>query len=223
VVKAELPFSIRTFGKKLNDKTFSNDLNDGFLIDRVRDTYIEARYIEKVAVANTVQDPLGNEYSYERIDYRQTEFRLANSYPQLELTNPPRGIQAFTSRLSELGDFSLSVSPLEVNVLRWAEHLSELFPERFLVDAIQASGLVVDENVTARVILSGTSDVRRPLLRFTNGRKFGGLDRLQVRFGVGRETAKILLFADGAAKLISDDPTEDIASTLRKALVLSLK
>jgi hypothetical protein len=215
-LEMELPFSMRTFGNKLKARTFTNDLNDGFLVDRVRDNYIEARYIEKAAINGTVTDPLGNEYKYERVDYKQTEFRLTTDYPHLELMDAPRGIQSFTSCLSELGNFSLSVSPIEADVLRWAEKLSEKFPDRFIVDALQASGLAIDENVTARIILSGTVDVRRSLDHFTNGRQ-SEMDRLQARFGVGSETARVILFSDGGARVAADS-TQEITVVLRRTL-----
>jgi hypothetical protein len=215
-LEAELPFSIRTFGNKLKGCPFRSDLSDGFLIDRVRDTYIEARYIEKLAFAEAVTDPFGEESVYERVDYRQTAFTLTTDYPHLELTDAPRGLQSFTARLSELGNFSLTVSPIEVNVLRWAESLSELFPDRFVVAAVQASGLIVDENVTARVILTGTVDVRHSLNRFTRGKQ-SELDRLQVRFALGREDARVLLLSDGGAR-VEADTEQEIPSALRRSL-----
>jgi hypothetical protein len=215
-LEMELPFSIRSFASKLKGKAFTNDLTDGFLVDRVRDNHLEARYVEKVPIVETVVDPLGNEHSYERVDYRQTEFRLTTDYPHLELTDAPRGIQSFTSRLSELGNFSLSVSPIEVKVLRWAQRLSESDADRFVVDAAQASDLVMDENITARIILSGTVDVRRTLDRFTKGRN-PTLDWVQVRFEQGRENAKFILLSDGSARVLADT-TQGMVSVLRAAL-----
>ena len=215
-LEVEMPFSIRTFGNKLKKLAYTNDLSEGFIVDRIRDTYLEARFVEKIPIHEMGHDPLGNEYVFEHVDYRQTEFRVTQDYPHLELTNAPRGIQSFTSRLTEIGDFTLSVSAIETDVLRWAEKLNRTFPEQFTVDAAQASGLIIEDNVTARVILNGTVDVRRALDRFT-GKSRSGVDRLQIRFSRGQEIARAILFSDGAARVIND-PTQELIPMLRKAL-----
>jgi len=76
--------------------------------------------------------------------------------------------------------------------------------------------LAIDENVTARIILSGTTDVRRSLDHFTNGRQ-SEIDRLQARFGVGSETARVILFSDGGARVAADS-TQEITLVLRRTL-----
>jgi hypothetical protein len=215
-LEVEMPFSIRTFGNKLKKLAFTSELSEGFIVDRIRDTYLEARYVEKIPIHEVGQDPLGNEYVFERVDYRQTEFRVSKDYPHLELANAPRGIQGFTSRLTEIGDFALSISGIETDVLRWAEKLNKVFPDQFMVDLAQASGLVIEDNVTARVIINGTVDVRGALDRFTSKSR-PGVDRLQIRFNRGHEVARAILFSDGAARVIND-PTQELAPMLRKTL-----
>jgi hypothetical protein len=215
----ELPFSIRTFGNKLKARPFTNETDDGFLVERVRDTQIEARYIERLPVTESTLDPFGNEHVYERVEYRQTSFSISDEYPQMELTNPPRATQGFNSRLAEIGNFSLTISPIEADVMSWADELSKVFPDRFIVDAIQASGLIVEQNVTARVILSGTVDVRGSLKRFTKGGS-SGLDRLQSRFGIGHEDVRLILTSDGSAKIVTEG-SQEIIPAVRSALAAS--
>lgn len=149
--------------------------------------------LEKIPIHEMGQDPLGNEYVFERVDYRQTEFSVSNGYPHLELVNAPRGIQGFTSRLTEIGDFALSISGIETDVLSWAEKLNKVFPDQFMVDLAQASGLIIEDNVTARVIINGTVDVRGALDRFTSKSR-SGVDRLQICFSRGHEVARAILF-----------------------------
>jgi hypothetical protein len=215
-LELDLPFSLRTLGNKLKALTFTSDSVEGFLVDRVRDTYIEARYIQKIVLTDSVPDPLGNEHIYERTEYRQTCFRVMSDYPQMELTDSPRGIQAFTSRIAEVCDFGVSISALEVNVILWAERLTKIFPERFAVVGAQASGLVLEEGVTARVILTGTVDVRAALTQMTRGQN-EGIDKVQLRFGSVDRAVKIVLGADGTSKILTET-TEDLKTALRHSL-----
>ena len=46
-LNAQWPSSMRTIGNKLKAMPFSEDSMDGFAIERVRDDFIEGRYIEK--------------------------------------------------------------------------------------------------------------------------------------------------------------------------------
>ncbi len=48
-------------GITVEGASFSNEDNDGVLIARVRDSFLEGRFFEKVVSEETVRDPFGNE------------------------------------------------------------------------------------------------------------------------------------------------------------------
>lgn len=212
----ELPLSLRSLGNRLKSLPFTSDSDEGFILERVRDTHLEARHIQKIVIKDTVADPLGIDHIYERTEYRQTSFRVTSDYPQLELMDPPRGLQAFTSRVAELCDFTVSIAAIELNVLQWSERLKRVYPEAFAVIGAQASGLVLEEGVTARVILAGTRDVGRSLTQITQG-KLDGVDKVELRFGSVDRAARIILGADGTARILTET-TQELKDALRSSL-----
>jgi len=215
-LEMDLPFSLRTLANRLKSFPFTSETIEGFLVDRVRDTHIEARHVEKVFITDTIADPLGDQQVYQRTEYRQTTFRVATGYPELELTDSPRGIQAFTSRMAEICDFKVSIAGLEIDVLLWAEKLMKIFPEQFAMIGAQASGIALEEGVTARIVLAGTVDVRQALTRMTRG-QHEGTDKVQLRFGRAGSSTKVVLGSDGTSKILTET-TEDLKNALRQSL-----
>ncbi len=59
---------MRTIGNKLKALPFSEDSMDGFAIERVRDDFIEGRYIEKYIYQEFNSDPLAKKKSLNELD-----------------------------------------------------------------------------------------------------------------------------------------------------------
>lgn len=62
-LKAQWPISMKTLGRRLKAKEFNGDATHGFVIDRLRDDLLEARYVERVEYTETITDPFGKELS----------------------------------------------------------------------------------------------------------------------------------------------------------------
>ena len=170
---------MRTLALRLKRHSMSPESGDGFILERVRDHFIEGKYFEKITIDDIVRDPFGNERIFERIDYREVEFVFSSKYPQIELHESPRGLQPFLSRLSEASDFSLSLLALEVDLFKWANVIGEAFPSRFRIESARLSDLVIEEGVTARVLLSSQRDIRDSVERFTARRRHL-VDKIQL-------------------------------------------
>lgn len=215
-LSAEWSAPLRILASRMKADAFTQDSYDGFLVERVRDTYIEARYIERLAYQETLTDPFGNEEFFDRVTYRQVAFNLFADFPNIELWDAPRNIQAFVSRLLELSDFSLSVDHLQVNLLDWVEAFRREVQKDVIIDSVQIGGLEIQDGINAKVLVRGNKDVRKALEHFTLGKRYT-LEKLQLKALFFKRMVSVHLVNNGSAK-IPDEVTDDLLPLLRISL-----
>lgn len=212
---AKWPSTMRTLARRLKDMSFSEPLSVGFVVDRVRDEFIEARYIERLEFDEEVVDPFGKEQTYHRIEYKQTRFRAAVEGPGLELIDPSRSSQAFFGRLAEACEFSLAVAALDIDVVAWSKSLQRNLRSSGTVDFLQIGALELDIGVVGKVVLRGNADVLATGTRLVAGRKHS-VERLQIRLGA-QHTTPVLLTSSAAVKL-DREPSDELLAALRTSL-----
>lgn len=197
---AQWPSSIRVIGKKLIDMPFTEESMDGFTIERIRDDFIEGRYIEKYNYQEVISTPFGGEEVRDRIGYRTTDFTLFNSPPHIELRNYQRNLKELISRLLEACSFKLVVTPPTVNLIEWVSALQDILDQEITVDSLQVSGVEIDDGVTGKILLKGVKDVREATDLLLAGRKHV-LEKVQVKFSHQHKMVAIQLSNNGTAKL----------------------
>ena len=215
-LRAEWSTSMRTLAAKMKSQMFTRDSFDGFVIERVRDTFIEARYIEKMNYQETITDPFGIEQVFDRIAYRTVEFSLFSEYPQIELRDAHRSTKEFVSKLLEICNFSVAIVPVSVDLLDWVERFRELTEQKVLVNAVQMSGLELDPGISAKILIKGDKDVREALQAVAAKRKFT-LEKVQMQYSYGTKFVSIHLASTGAIKVPADCMNE-LLPLLRKSL-----
>ena len=219
--KVEWPTSIRKLADRIKKRTFEGESGHGFLIDRVRDDYLEARYVERVKYTDVVIDPFGGELSFERIEFRQTLFRASLEAPGLELIDPPRNVQALMNRLSEAVDFEAAITPAAVDVLSWSAVLKNVGGVSSVVDSLQIGALEIESGIVAKVVIKGDRDVRAACTRLTQNRKFA-MEKIQLRLS-SPHRGTVVLSSGGSAALSSDDTIEHLLGPLRLSLANAMQ
>lgn len=199
-LNAQWPMSIRAVGKKLNEMPFTDDNMDGFLIERIREDFVEGRYIEKYSYQEVISTPFGGEEVFDRIGYRTTEFTLFDSPPHIELRNYQRSLKALISRLLEACNFNLVVTPPTVDLIEWVSALQVAVDQKVTVDSLQVSAVEIEEGVTGKILLKGVKDVREAASILLSGRRHV-LEKVQVKFADLNKTGTIQLSDNGTAKL----------------------
>jgi hypothetical protein len=198
---------MRTLASRLKEHTFGAESSDGFLVERVRDTYIEGRHIEKVMYDEVVHDPFGNGTTFNRLSYRQVEFFFSATYPQVELRNAPRGLQTFISRTSEATDFTIAFAAIDIDTFKWADSIRTLFPKHFRIDLAQLSEVFIEEDVAAKMVLTSPHDIRAAFARFANRRKHV-VDRIQIKLEEDGRVLSLQLGTDGTLRTADALPKE---------------
>jgi hypothetical protein len=215
----EWPTSIRTLAKRIKARSFDSGAGHGFVIDRVRDDYLEARYVERISYKDVVTDPFGKELIFERVEFRQTSFRASSFPPGLELIDAPRSTQALMNRLSEVLDFQVAIVPATVDVLLWSNFLLRDEGVSSEVESLQIGSLEVEPGVIAKVLIKGDGDVRAACSSLTGDRKYK-IEKIKLRIKSPCR-ASVVLSAVGSAAFSSEDSVEQLIHPLRSALVNS--
>lgn len=216
-LKAQWPVSMRTLARRLRAKAFDGVQVEGFVLDRARDEFIDARFVEKVEYDETVTDPFGVESSFHRVEYRKCEFKAMMDGPGLELVDAPRSIQTMVSRLAEATDFALAISPLEIDVLAWATAVQHRLKLNGVVDSLQIGALELSKGVLAKAVVKGDGDV----LAATKGMVLGkrhAIEKVQIRFS-GSKRMTLLLTKGGVARF-DQDPSDELLAVVRSSLPL---
>lgn len=215
-LNAQWPSTMRTVGAKLKAMPFSEDSIDGFAIERVRDEFIEGKFIEKYFYEETISNPFGGEESFERIGYRFTEFSLFSRFPYIEIKNGQRSTKDFVNKLLQACNFSLTVSPIVVDLFEWVAAFQERIGCKVVVDSVQVSGISLGEGVVGKILLKGDRDVREAISDIVGDRKYT-LEKVQIKAAVDGRVVSIQLNNNGTARIPSD-----CMSNLLAALRLSL-
>lgn len=216
-LKARWPISMRALAKRLRAKAFDGAQVEGFVLDRVRDDFIDARFVEKIEYDDTVTDPFGVESTFHRVEYRKCEFKAMLDGPGLELVDAPRGVQTMVSRLAEANDFALAISPLSVDVLAWATAVQRRLNVVGVVDSLQVGAVELSQGVQAKAVIKGAVDVLAATQALVQGKKHV-IEKVQIRFS-GPKRMTVLLTNGGVARF-DQEPSEELLSIVRSSLPL---
>lgn len=216
-LKAEWPMATRTLAKRMRQLEFSEGRGNGFILDRVRDDSLEARFVERYEYTETVSDPYGKELTFDRLEFRQTAFRASPGWPGLELLDAPRSTQSLVSSLLEVCKFELSISPIDVNVMEWADAVQQALRVDALIDSLQIAALVVADGVRGKVLLKGDKDVRAAYRELVQGRRHL-LEKLQLRIIFQGSRSTVTLSSIAGAKVDGSDTPSEVVEHLRACL-----
>lgn len=214
-LRAQWPASMRTIGNRLKEMPFTEESIDGFTIERIRDDYVEGRFIEKLVYEETLSDPFGNEDTVERTTYRSTAFTLFSTFPYIELRNGQRSIKEFVNQLLQACDFNLVVSPITLNLLEWVDTFQTRVGTKVIVDSLQASGIELEGGITGKILLKGERDVREAVKGIVGVKRYT-LEKIQVKLNFNGKTLCLHLANNGTAKLPLDC-NEDLLPLLRQS------
>lgn len=219
-LNVEWPLSIAQLAARMKSMEFNSAQQHGFVIDKVRDDTLEARYIEKINYTDTITDPFGNETRFDRTEYRESAFRLTQTSPSLELINSPRSLQAVLSRFSEITDFTVSIEEMQVDVMAWAEELLITLKGAAGLDSMQISKLELGNKAFAKLLVSGEKDIKDACAQLVGDRKHI-LEKIRVRLQPPFK-GTIVLSNGGAATLSVEEVNEHLICLLRKSLNVAL-
>jgi hypothetical protein len=208
-MRAQFPGTTRQIAKQLQRDGFSEESGRGFLVDRVRDDYLEARYIEKVSFQESVHDPFGATIMIERLSYREIDFTLAKTFPELELRMAPRGLGGFTGGLLKASGFSMELENHKVSTERWTRAIERQIGVKIAMRSVLVGGLELAEGAQARVVFSAPNDVRPGIKELLGGRRYT-VDTVQIEYPVNGSNHRVVIGSDSTVRYGERFPPEEL-------------
>lgn len=162
--------SIQRLAEGLLKLGYTDQTGFGFLVDEVRPTVLQARFITRDKVIKMIVGPDGEskEVAYE--DYCKVGLRISAFSPALEVCNPTRRISELLSSIGEALDNTISIIPVVPSGLEWIEALGA-GTGNVVLTRMAVSGITLTESISVKSIFSGTADVRKAASKHLGGRK----------------------------------------------------
>jgi hypothetical protein len=214
-MRAKFPGSIRQIGRQLQKASFTADSDEGFVVDRIRDEYLEARYFERVSFQQSITDPFGKTFVVERLEFRQVDFTITKTFPELELRMAPRGLKGFTSGLLKASEFSMELEQCTVELRPWISAIERGLDTKIAIRAAVASGIELQGGARAKIAITGPADVRSGLAELVPSHPYQ-LETVQIDYPFGRSILKIFLSSDSSLRYSANAP-EEVVHTIRAA------
>lgn len=152
---------------------------------------IEARFVQRLDVEDEVVDPYGQTLVTSRVSYTQIKFVASDLYPGLEIIHSSAKLNQLTNRLSQILDFSVSFSAINVDVLQWALLMERSMKSKVVVSSIQVSEIELGSGVKAKSVVTGVDDVRGEVNRFLSDRE-RVIDKVKMHLSGQRKQSVVL-------------------------------
>ena len=165
VLRSDLTISMIADGLR-NTPYVENDLS-GFEVDVFRDDFVESIFVEKKVVSINIENPFGENESFQSISYVQVKFRISRIDRELSLltlSNPPRSLKAFFSKLSAIFGGKVFVDSLRFDILKFYKYfVDEKTVERYQVSRVSANSIPFTEKSFARIEVVSDGDAFKEL------------------------------------------------------------
>jgi hypothetical protein len=207
------PKDFRALKDEISKDQFSESSSTGFIVDSIRPSSLQARFIQRKIFKEIFFDPFGNQKEIERTEYQQISFRLLPSSPHLEIINPPRNLNLLINRLGELTGGKAAIYPPEIEIKKWLNALS-LKASTCKITGLLISNLQLSSTSVAKILLRGTEDVQGQLSSLV-GKKPHTIKEAQVEIEIGNEVPQKLTIKENSRLTVSS-PTEPETNLLRE-------
>ncbi len=213
------PNTLRTLGDSMLGDQFRQGGSSGFRMRHVRPDLLEGSFIELIESTEMLEDPFGKTQELKWSEYRQTAFRITTTTPSIEIFEPFRTHRSLLDRIWDYSQGSIYIEPARIRVIDWLGKIeSEI--GRVTVTTVKASDLTISNTVSAKIELTGSSDVRRHLTALSGARPIK-IDRAEFRFKIAPDEYCCEISSEGKATVHSGLPSRAFA-ILRSCLTLSL-
>jgi len=199
---------------RLKDRPYTDEKGDGFVLDQFRPDFVVASYIERVIRIEDVTDPFGRSHRYERTEYDRQSFRVLDHGSTIEMVNPSRSSNTLITRLLEITDFDVTISPISIDPMHWWSRFSSLSSVQGELDRVEVRNLRVGTGALAHIKIEGVGDVADALRRMVD-LGTSTFDKVRVRFPL--KSGWVLMTSNAAVEIKSALEAE-LLDGLRRSL-----
>ncbi|WP_412537190.1 hypothetical protein [Marinobacter sp. MIT932201] len=168
---SELPISLAQLSNAMKDHQYTESSGFGFLLTNSSPSKLVGKYIEKLVRKTLVEDPFGHTSEIEVISYYVCQFNWSSKSNYMYISEPPRSLRKFSSKLHDLTGLGLVLSEVNVAPDQWIE-LIESNADYLKILKISSYGIRVSQNSTAKISVAGGSDVRDEFSELVSSRRY---------------------------------------------------
>ncbi|EKN5020703.1 hypothetical protein ACNSPB_26730 [Yersinia enterocolitica] len=219
-IKIGSDFSMTQMAEKLLLDSFTEEKAKGFILNKVRNGFLQGRFIEKVIFEDRISSLFGEDTIIERVEYKITDFSFdEDSYPIAVITNPPRTLKPFANALVKNLGLGVSLEEVIVNPFIWISEISKKYP--IAVNQIDISQMQVSEYALAKMQISSTKDLLDYYEKELAKRQVR-VDRVNLSISTPEFSGKFKVFRNGMVNIEVKNEKE-FSFVLFNALKLALK
>lgn len=175
------PESISELAELMRSNAFSHEVKQGFILEKVRTNVVSAKYLVKNEAEETVTDPLtGDVSTFVRVSYDVVSFNLYDSFPSIELIDPPRRLLPFIHGLGALIGEDITIGKVEVDIIQLFEFMSGKLKKLKIV-SVDCSNILLSINCDAKLSVCGQEDVKPDVDKLLDGKSYS-IDKAKVSY-----------------------------------------
>ncbi|AXA39824.1 hypothetical protein [Rhizobium leguminosarum] len=188
---------------------------DGFMLEQTREDRIFGSYIERLTTIETVVDPFGQQASFERTEYRKSEFVISRAGRfGLELINPNRSASRLISKFLEASNYQFVLTSMYIDPIKWANKCADLLNRRFKIESLTAGEIAIGGGISGELSLKGQGDILLAAQSALDGKTYQ-VEKIQLQFegipgGVVLTSSGTLVARSQSANLVIDCAREAI-------------
>lgn len=200
----------------LQNYPYEDDAQNGFRVEQMRSSFVEACLIQRLQTTHEITDPYGRREYYDIVEYLRTHFRINPNSASLELRDAGRTASRLLSRLMEALDQQFLVEEISVDPLTWANAFREIIGVYGSIDRVQIGSIAVGESAVGQVLVKGNDDVSEAAISFIAPAKYT-LEKVQLKL---RSKRGSISFQRNASVVVSSRFDEKLMDALRESLAL---
>jgi hypothetical protein len=145
--------------KGMRENAYSAKSGYGFLLHSSRKDYLEGTFVEKRESKVKFHDNIIGDISYKTVEIRKFNFRIAVSFPNFELVDPPRTVGLFLDLMGQFCPGELFFENILVEPEHWLQRLESVWGKVRVVSFLTNS-VSLSTSAKARVEINGSEDIR---------------------------------------------------------------
>lgn len=212
--RIQTKLALREISEYLKKAHFKEGGSEGFVLDRLRASYIEAHFLQKVYRVFDTIDAYGQQNKIELVDYVRNYFQINPSASLIELHNPSRAGTRLFGRLADALNNEFSVEEWSVDPLAWASRFRAIVGVYGAVNKMQIGSIAIAEGAVGQVLVKGSGDVANAAIKFMSQEKYT-VEKVQVNFRAARLS---IFFQKNASVILSPGIKDEWMIALRDSL-----
>jgi len=175
------------------------DARAGFRLEGFEEKLVVGRFIVRNEITENVEDPFGNNVTFERIFYDITKFKIDANSNVLELQDPPRSTKELFNKIATFAEYNIAIEAPVIDLHRWINSIEKRVGD-ITVTKLHGTGISLSLKANAQLLVTGSEDVRPHFTTMVN-KKPSIITKAKIQFGFDGHQCILEISNQGTAQL----------------------